>query len=198
MKSFFTACYALVLLILLNGCSFLAPTPSQNINLYWIHANNDSVAKTNNHKTMLVMATQANAPFDTNKMVYVLANHQLGYFAKNAWASSPSQMLSDNIALALRNHGHFRAIVSAPFSGNTDYRFSSQLLAFQQEYIENQSFFHLTLAAQVISNQNNSIVRSKQWDIKIPCANNPYSGQLAAQLAVKQLLNQLIIFSDNL
>lgn len=183
----------------LSSCSLLSPAPNNNPTLYTLGTIRVSTVSNlnRNSNTLLVLPIIASPEIDSVKMAYSTMQEQIAYFAKNQWAAKPAEMLLPLVAQALRKNGNFKAVVSAPFAGSVDYKLAIQLLTLQQNFSIQPSTINVTIAAQLINDRTNKIVRAQQFHAVVPTpTDNPAGGAQAANQAVMQILNQLVEFCN--
>ncbi len=189
--------FILLASLFLTGCS-LAPIKSPPISAYQLdsrYATSPYIYRHQTQTTLLVSEPVADPGYQTDAMIYVMKPYQLRSFSYNRWVSPPSDMLMSVLSTRLRQMNYFKAVVAPPFGGATDYRLDTQLIAFQQEFLNPVSQFHIILQATLIDNHNNKIMASRQFEKIIPAqSNDPYSGVLAANKAVDNLIDQIAQF----
>lgn len=146
-------------------------------------------------KTILVANTQAQPGYETDQIIYVKCPYELKAFSQNRWVAPPHEMLTSLIAQSLRNTGYFKAVPTSPFAGITNYRLESRLLKLQQEFMCCPSHVRMMLHVLVIDNATNKALGERVFEAVILAPqNNPYSGVLAANLATKEILDQVADF----
>jgi len=189
-KLFFT----ISIVLLLCGCS---PVRLPNVDHYAI-ANIKPIAVSRygrTSKTLLVSQPVASPGYNTANMIYMVTPYELSSYSVNKWVSPPANMLMPEFVSALRRSRYFKAVVSPPFAGITDYRLDTQLLRLQQEFLLPKSQERLTVQATLINNRNSRVLATKLFNVVIPApANNPYSGVLAANKAARILSARLVRF----
>lgn len=147
-------------------------------------------------KSLFIYSTTNSPLYDSNKMIYIKNNNQLGYYSRHAWAIAPAAMINKEMIKSIQQSQLYKNVIIAPFSGLIDQRLSSQLLDFQQNWLNNkESVFQISLAVQLISAQNNQIIASKIFTANIPVfPSTPEGGANAANIALMKVLSQLNIF----
>lgn len=180
--------------LLLAGCFSPATLPQKK--LYTLNPSKLVIGRhASSHKTLLVMSTQATDAIEKKKMAYVIKPYQLSYFTENAWAAEPADQLTSLIAGALRQANYFKAVVTAPFIGTTTLKLSTHLNKLQQNFLYNPSREQFELSAQLTNTASGQVIAEKTfaYSIKAP-QNNPYGGVIAANQAVKLMLQDLTKF----
>jgi cholesterol transport system auxiliary component len=129
-------------------------------------------------------------------MAYTIRPYQVQYFGENQWAETPSEMLSPLLVQTLQNTKHYRAVVSAPYSGIYNYALSTRILRFEQDYMHKPHAFKLTARVSINRMSNNQLVAAKEFVISTPISNqSPYGGVIAANNATRQLMREIAKFS---
>lgn len=145
--------------------------------------------------TLLVSEPTVQPGYDTDQIIYTDCPYLLKAYSRNRWVAPPHEMLTSLISQSLRNSCFFRAVVIPPFSGETHYKLETRLMKLQHEFLCRPSRVHVTLHAVVIDTSCHQAIGEKVFDIVVIAPKgNPYSGVLAANKAVKILLEQLTGF----
>ena len=178
----------------LAGC--FSPAELPQVQSYTLNSPKVQVAKaTPTNHVLLLLATQASPAFSSNKMAYTNKTYEQGYFTKHQWVAPPAEQLTPLIAHAIQQTHHFKAVVTAPYVGQVNYRLNTRLLKLQQNFLQQPSHEQLTLLAQLVQSRTGKVMAEKQFAISVPTqAQTPYGGVVAANRAVQQLLQQLTRF----
>ncbi len=137
----------------------------------------------------------ADPGYRTSKMIYTKTPFQLKSFSVNKWVAPPAQMLLTVLLQRIRERNYFKAVVSPPFSGSTNYRLDTQLISLQQEFYRPESGVRFIVQANLFSNATNTVIASKRFHAYIPApGNNPYAGVLAANRAAAIITTQIAAF----
>ncbi len=80
--------------------------------------------------TLLIGLPQADAGFDTARIIYVRAGDRREYFAQSQWIDTPARMLSPLLVATLGASGRFRAVVAEPSTAATDLRLDTRIVRF--------------------------------------------------------------------
>lgn len=185
----------IIFILCLSGCSILSPVKQPRC-IYVINSLPCPIIKYTNPKVSLFVTTVRAEPlYSTSQMIYSRCPYQIAYFAKNAWAESPPQMLQPLIVQALENTCHFHTVIASPAMGQFNYVLSSQLLDLRQVFTSCGSAVHLKFLAQLIKTSNYHVIATKEFCICVPapCC-NPYGGVIAANCATKILLEEIVRF----
>ena len=178
--------------LLLGGCG---PIQLPDIKVYrmgsakmYTHAQARVGRQSHQQKAVLVVAApMAVAGYDTRQMAYVQTPYQVSYFARHQWAAPPAQMLQSVLAEAVRQQGHFSAVLSAPVVVHAKYRLNVTVMALEQDFTRPISRERLILQATVIDQLQGKVLGARCFKGLLPTqANTPFYGVLAAnQLATK-------------
>ncbi len=179
----------------LTGCSVLGPVETPTINIYTLNipASDLKITYPMREKTLLVSATQANPELQSTDMIYAQRAYELKSFARNRWAAPPASMFSALLPQYLTEHGCFRAVVSPPFIGNTDWTLQTRLLTLQQVFEKDSSTIELNMEMTLLDNRTHQIIAHQMIDTKVPATeNNPYAGVVAANRATQIMLQKMV------
>jgi len=182
---------------LLGGCGITSPVvlpPQSEYAIAPMKATTSS-ARARTPASLLVSMPIASPGYDSPNMVYVNVPFKLREYANNRWVAPPAQMLMPVIAQRIRAKQYFKAVVTPPFSGITNYRVDTQLIMLEQEFLQPASRIHLVMQATVINSASNKVLASKQFSVftKAP-GNDAYSGVLAANKAASIITSQIASF----
>ena len=183
------------LALVLTAC--LGPQDVPNESTYTIKSLKPSV----NHRsartsmTLLVSEPVAAPGYDSSKMRYMITPYKLQSFSKNKWVAPPANMLLPVFVQSLLKSGYFKAVVTSPFSGLTDYNLQTDVLEFEQNFMRPQSRFVVTVQADLVNSHTNKIQASRRFSSIVPAQqNDPYGGVMAANQAVAQVSSQIAQF----
>lgn len=195
MKYVLTSVVLAVSSLALSGCFKPVDVPPEST--YTIKSLKPSVnyKRGQTRKTLLVSDPIAAAGYDTSKMQYMITPYKLQSFSKNKWVAPPAQMLMPIMVQAISNLGYFKAVVTSPFAGLSDYNLQTDVLEFEQNFMRPQSRFVVTIQADLVNSRNNTIVASRRFHAAVTAQqNNPYGGVLAANQAVAKVTQEVARF----
>ena len=180
---------------LLIGCS-LKPLPAEVKNTYILSPATTIVAvKAPTAATLLIARPRAAAGFDTGKMAYQTEDYKIAYFTENRWVDEPSQMLEPLLIEVLQRTKKFHAVVGMPYSGKADFRLSTDLLQFQQNFMYNPSLAQLAIRVRLVDEHSEKVIASRQFVVTAEApSNDPYGGVIALNQATQTFLKQLAQF----
>lgn len=147
------------------------------------------------NKTLLVSTPIASSGYASSKMIYILIPFQLKSYVDNRWIAPPSELLLPLLADQIRATNYFRAVVTSPFSGSSNYQLNTQLLTLQQEFLQPQSVVRLTMQATLINATTGNVIASRVFEAVVPAnENTPYAGVLATNQAAKIVMKNIAAF----
>jgi cholesterol transport system auxiliary component len=192
---------ALVWLALASGCGAFAPTASPTPPIFYsidggpVAAAPPPAAAGGGLYTLVVNETHAAAGYDSQRILYLRQPHRLQYFAHNEWVDPPARMISSLVVGALEKSGVFRAVVSAPGSASGDLRLETEVLLLQQDFGSAPSRVRFALRAYLAEDATRRVVATRDFEVTVPApSDDPYGGVQAANVAVRQVLDQLAAF----
>lgn len=193
---------AMLLVLLLGGCSSLRPGEPQPtfyaLDSMPAHSPPSGATMKTNHgnaPTLLINMPQAAAGYDSQRMAYLRRPYELEYFARSQWVDTPARMLQPLIAAAVERRGKFGAVVQMPISVTGDYRLEAELTRLQQEFLTRPSRVRVTLRATLTDMATRRVVAWREFDAVAPAdSDDPYGGVVAANRAVHDVLEDLAAF----
>lgn len=182
-----------IAMLLLSSCSVFAPVADKTT---YLIDTVPSVIKTRTRPVTIVVAMPETVPvYNTTEMAYTRRPYQIGYFALNRWAETPSEMLQPLLVQSLQNTHFFRAVLTSPYIGNRGYVLNTQIIRLIQDYTFVPARVELTLRVQLFSSSSSRILGTKELTVYEPiipvC---PYSGVLATNRATARALQEVTRF----
>ncbi|MDP3539459.1 MAG: ABC-type transport auxiliary lipoprotein family protein [Azonexus sp.] len=145
--------------------------------------------------TLIVNPPHAAAGFDSQRIIYTREPHQLQYFAHSEWVDTPARMIAPSIVAALEDTGAFRAVVLTPSAAAGDLRLNVEILRLQHEFASSPSRVRFTLRAYMVDNETRQVIAWREFDETVVAGqDNPYGGVVAANAAVKKVMERLASF----
>ena len=195
---------AAVALALLAACSALKPKPVPPPAFFALDGGPAgaapapravSITSTSAAPTLLINPPQADAGFDSQRIIYVRQAHQLEYFAHSEWVDTPARMLAPLIVSALDRTGTFRAVVATPTAASADLRLDTEVVRLQHEFGAAPSRVRLTLRATLTDNVTRQVLAQVDLDNRADAASeDAYGGVVAANHATRAMLQTLAVF----
>ncbi|MBK7422476.1 MAG: membrane integrity-associated transporter subunit PqiC [Propionivibrio sp.] len=192
-----------LLLIVASACSALRPPATEQPSFYSLDsvrleakaATPASAKRSMAAPTLIVNPTHSASGFNSQRIVYVRAAHQLEYYAHSEWVDTPARMLAPLIVSALENSGAFRAVVSTPSAADGDLRLDSEIIRLQHEVGSTPNRVRFTLRAYMVDNTTRQVLAWQEFDESVAATSeDPYGGVLAANRAVQSVLENLAGF----
>ena len=190
---------SLVTLLVLGGCSTLSPTTTAPPVFYAFDSVPVRAAATHpalaSAPVLTVTPTRAAAGFDSQRIIYLRAPHQLAYFAQSEWVEPPARMLVPLLVESLERGPAFRAVVQTGGSASADYRLDTELLRLQHDFQTRPSRVLLELRATLVDDKTRRVLAVRQFSTQVAASTeDAYGGVVAANSAVQQMLGELAGF----
>ena len=147
--------------------------------------------------TLIINTPKAAAGFDTQRMMYTRAPHQLEYFARNEWIDTPAQMLRPLMISAIEKTGAFNAVLAKQSVVASDLRLESEVIKLVQDFTTKPSHVQFTLRVSMIDSATHQVIAIREFNERINAnIDNPIGGVLAANVAINLALDKLSVFSS--
>jgi cholesterol transport system auxiliary component len=182
--------------LLVSGCATLFSPPAPASRLYTL---DDSDAQQRPAPAvtidvaapvLLIGMPSAGAGFDTDRLVYVRAPHQLEAYADSQWVDTPARMLQPLIQTMLSRTGLFGAVLITPGAASGRWELDSEIVRLQHEVPLSRVRF--TLRVTLIDRQTHAILMGREFDAVAATAQTNAAGAVvAANAAVADVLEQL-------
>ena len=145
--------------------------------------------------TLIINPVQAAPGFDSQRLMYVLENHELAYFAHSEWVDTPARMLSPLLVAAIEQTGAFGAVVATPTSVSGDVRLDTTILRLQHNFLTSPSRVQFTLRAYLSDEKTRRVLAWREFNAEaVAASDSPQGGVAATQVAVQDVLAQLAQF----
>jgi ABC-type uncharacterized transport system auxiliary subunit len=184
----------LIFILLLTAC--LSPVNTAQKNNYVLNT-----APPMNHapkirsQVLLVSVPRLDPIMSNNKMVYFDGQHQIGYFSLNNWAANPNEMFFTLLLNTLQQQSEFRAVVSAPYNGQSNLQLNIVNFSIVQDFTVHPSMVRVKMDARLTYARQQNVLKTRIIQASMATsADTPEAGVVAANLAVAQCLTQLIVF----
>lgn len=198
-------CITVTLLVLctvaLGACSSLRPESAKPPAFYSLDAPpaaapaRPPAAPLRPLPTLVVTPIRAASGFDSQRIIFVRADHQLEYFARSEWVDTPARMLSPVLASALERTQAFTAVVLTPASATGDLRLDTEIVRLQHSFRSHPSRAQFTLRAQLVDEKTRRVVAWREFQSEAEASSEtPQGGVAAANVAVQDVLAQLADF----
>ena len=145
--------------------------------------------------TLVVDTPRAAAGFDTRNIAYVRRAHEVEYFAVHQWVDTPARMLAPIMAQALQRRGSLRSVVLAPTAASGELRLETELVRLHQDFTRSPSQVRLSLRVLLVDTATRRALAWRELDaVAVSPSEDPYGGAVAANAALAQVLQQLVVF----
>jgi cholesterol transport system auxiliary component len=145
--------------------------------------------------TLLVLALQTNAIYDTTQIAYKSRPYEVAYFSRTEWAEKPAAMIQALVVQTLQRSKEFSAVVMPPFAGHTTHTLRLELRALDQDFASEPASAKLDLRVQLTAEETGQIIASKEIRISEPMQEKtPDAGVVAANTATAKALSELAEF----
>jgi cholesterol transport system auxiliary component len=145
--------------------------------------------------TLLILAPEASAVFDTTRMAYEARPHEIAYFSKTEWAERPSQMIQPLLVQALQQTHCFSAVVTPPFTGRFSHTLRTEILALEQDFTSEPAALQLRLRVELVAEAGSKVLGTREISEREPMRERtPQGGVIAANDAMAKALQELAGF----
>ena len=189
-------------LLLMASCSALLSKQTLQTTYYSLERTQSkpqtkpSLKNNNTLPTLIINTPKAAAGFDTQRMMYTRAPHQLEYFARNEWIDTPAQLLRPLMISAIEKTSAFNAVLTKQSVIASDLRLESEVIKLVQDFSTKPSHVQFRLRVTMIDNATQHIIAMQEFNERVNAnTDNPIGGVLAANVAINLALDKLSIFS---
>ena len=184
-----------VCLSLFSGCALLSPVKIETKKNVLNKVPIDVPSEKTRPATLLVLAPETNAIYDTTQMAYTTEAYQIGYFSQNEWAETPSQMIQPLIVQTIRNTRYFSEVVSPPHFGRHTFALRTEIQELKQDFTSDPATLQLAMRFDLSREATNKVTATKELSVQEPMREKtPYAGVVAANDALAKLLRELAKF----
>ena len=183
--------------LVLNACGFITSSPHPEIHTFILNGEMPSetspiVSGKIRTGTLLVNVPRAKAGFDTQRMAYLVREHEVSYYGLNQWTDTPARMLHPLLVQALEKTKTWQTVVQMPSTVRGDYQLDTENLELHQEFFHQPSRVRLNLRMQLIGLREHRPITTREFTVveEAP-SDDAYGGVIAANRAVDKLLGQI-------
>jgi cholesterol transport system auxiliary component len=152
-------------------------------------------ARSDRPPSLVINPPRAAAGFDSQRIIYLRQAHQLEYFAQSQWIDTPARMLAPQLVAALEATGSFDAVLLSSTGASSDLRLDVEILKLQQDFTRSPSEVHFMLRTYVVDSSTRRVLARRDFAAAVTArSDDPYGGVVAANAAVKTVLEQLAAF----
>jgi cholesterol transport system auxiliary component len=186
---------------LLPACGLLGSQPQAPLTAYALEpvaAKTTATAlpaQPSQQRVLLLEQPGAAAGYDSARMVYQRQPQTLESFTQSTWVDTPARMLAPLLLRALQDGTGLRAVLQAPNPSLADLRLQTNVLQFQQDFLQQPSRVHFTLQATLTNQRTREVLAWQRFEVTQAAASDDAAGgAAAASLAVQTALQQLAVF----
>lgn len=188
-----------LILTLVCGCAALRPDPLPQPNFYSLDNVRTAIQSFSPENasapTLIISPTHAAAGFDSQRIIYVRQPHKPEYYAYSEWVDTPARMLTPLIVTAIEHSRAFRAVIQMPSPAAGELRLDTEVMRLQHEFLSHPSRVRFTLRAYIVNSATRRVLASREFEALVDATSeDPYGGVVAANQAVKTVLEELAIF----
>ena len=194
--------FFILILPLMTSCSALLSKQSLQATYYTLERaeaklqTKAALNPNNRLPTLIITMPKASPGFDTRRMMYTRAPHQLEYFARNEWIDTPAQMLRPLMISAIEQTSAFNAVLAKQSIVASDLRLESEVIKLVQDFSTKPSQVQFTLKVSFIDSATQQVIATQEFNERVNASSdNPNGGVLAANVAINLALDKLSVFS---
>lgn len=140
---------------LFSGCiSLTKELPSYKT--YSLNLTNVDSNKSSLNKSIYILEPKAMGSLNSRAITYTKENQRASY-ALNKWSDKPTKMLQQLIAKGLTLKDSFKYVTTSNIRVKSDYRLSTELVDFNHNFVNNESFAMLSIRVFLINNDNEKV-----------------------------------------
>lgn len=158
---------SLTAMAFLFGCSVLPKPVSQDV----YHLPEAPLPRSSSHNvdwSLRVDTPKAGRMIDSSRIVVQPEGELLTVYKSARWSDSATDLLRDRLIDAFRDDGRITGLSSDKDSLQADYFLSSDLRAFQTEYLDGRPVVVIRLDAQLVRAQSMRIIASHRFEVSYP------------------------------
>jgi len=145
--------------------------------------------------TLLVLEPTAAGAYDTARMAYNLAPHELAYYARTEWVEKPARMLRDVLVRTLDRTRRFRGVVTPPYVGSAAFALHTELIELRQDLSAGRSEVILGMRVELRDGRTDRSVATREFTVREPMSDrSPYAGAAAVNEAAARLARDIARF----
>jgi len=143
-----------------------------------------------------VSRPQAAAGYATRRMAYLEQDFRIDYFARNAWADAPAEMLRPLLLTALNASYGFRTVIEDAHGVDSDLRLDILVVRLHQDFRARPSRASLVLRAQLVDLQVRRVLATRRFEGEEPApSEDAYGGVVAINRILARLLGEVAAFA---
>ncbi|MFZ3052624.1 MAG: hypothetical protein WA099_04380 [Sulfuricurvum sp.] len=162
-------------LVILSGCSLKnsAVVMKEHKIDSKVVDNNKTNIQTN--LSIKIQPMMTNDIYNTNHMWYKKGSI-FSYFAYNQWVIAPSVLISQSVESVLITYNIYKGVLPTSSKAFTDLTLEIEVIDFYQEFDEDGSYVIMQIKVNLISNEGNKLLKTKNFYFDQKCPTNDPSG----------------------
>ena len=184
-----------------GGCSVLRPSTAVQAHFYALRSQPTPLAPPptlvagRKLPTLIVNPPYAAPGFDSARIIFVRADHQLEYFAHSEWVEPPARMLGPLLVAALENTNAFGAVVLMPASAAGELRLNTELMRLQQNFQSQPSRVEVAVRVHLVDDRTRKVLHWREFKAEaVAASETPQGGVAAANAAIQKVLSDVAVF----
>jgi cholesterol transport system auxiliary component len=142
--------------------------------------------------TLLVLVPATAAPYDTTRIAYASAPHEIAYYSRTEWARTPARMLQPLLVQAMRATHAFAAVEAPPYLDRYRYALHTEIRELRMDFGAVPPAAHLALHARLADEESGRTLLDRNIAVEAPIgARTPEAGIAAANAATAKALAEL-------
>jgi cholesterol transport system auxiliary component len=197
MKMNFKHSVVIIGAIMLTGCSFMSPVKIDAESGYVINTAPNHVVRSHmNAHTLLVMQPETNPVYNTTRIAFTNRPYQISYYSHSHWIESPADMLAPLIAQTLQKTGHYKSVISPPFSGVYGFALRTQIKTLEVDYTRAHPALIMVIQSHIMRASDSRLLASREFKAAVPLHQcSPFGAVVAANSAAAKLLTEMAAWS---
>ncbi|MBN1944430.1 MAG: membrane integrity-associated transporter subunit PqiC [Bradymonadales bacterium] len=186
-----------VLAVLQGSCSLFGSRGKQALQTYIFSPRHVERVADQSANIILLVAPLRSAGYDSRQMTYTQRPYEHTYYAFSQWAESPPRLIEPLLVQAMEASGLFSSVVDVSATVLADIRMDVELLVLQHEYHVVPSQGRIMLRVQLADLRTRTVLGTRLFESVHPApTDDPYGGVLALNLALEELLSQIILYTE--
>ena len=142
--------------------------------------------------TLLVLVPVTAAPYDTTRIAYATAPHEIAYYARVEWAQRPALMIQPLLVQTMRATRAFAAVEAPPYLDHYRYALHTEIRELRMDFDAGTPATHLVLHARLADQDSGRTLLDRDFAVAEPiAARTPAAGIAAANAATARALAEV-------
>jgi cholesterol transport system auxiliary component len=142
--------------------------------------------------TLVVLVPETAAPYDTTRIAYATAPHEIAYYAHTEWTQSPARMLQPLLVQTMRATHAFAAVEVPPYLDRYRYTLRVEIRELRLDFGAGTPVARVALHAHLADENSRRTLLDHDVTAEAPiAARTPEAGVTAANAANAKALEEL-------